>query len=179
MSITGIETARNDFIGAVSNLTTDQAQFKPSLREWSIAEVTEHLVWAEQIGIWGMTNAIEGLLAGKPIWSGVSSNDGLSIEEVVHKTWKVKEKAPEVAEPKWGGNLEFWIMNLKNNAFLLRYLASRSNNLDLSMAIYPHPLSGPLNVWQRLEFLRFHLRRHLDQVLRIKSNPEYPGSFQQ
>ncbi|MFM7671814.1 MAG: hypothetical protein ACKO6Q_04400 [Bacteroidota bacterium] len=36
------------------------------------------------------------------------------------------------------------------------------------MIIYPHPLSGPLNVYQRLEFLRYHMERHQRQIEGIR-----------
>jgi len=42
--------------------------------------------------------------------------------------------------------------------------------------IYPHPISGPLNIIQRLEFLRFHLNRHQNQIENIKSHPHFPSS---
>ena len=55
-----IEAARLSFIEAVTGLSNTQARFKPSEEEWSILEITEHMVWAEQIGICGMFRAIEG-----------------------------------------------------------------------------------------------------------------------
>ncbi len=170
-----IEAARSSFIHSASGLTSLQAKFKPSEQEWSILEITEHIVWAEQIGICGMFKAIEGVLETKPIWEGNSPNEGLSIEQIVEKTWQPKEKVPKVAEPKWGGTLDFWITGLKNNTSLLNELIIKANSIDLSKAIYPHPISGPMNVIQRLEFLRFHLERHEGQIKRVKSSTYFPG----
>jgi len=110
----------------------------------------------------------------QPIWSGTSPNEGLSIEEIVTKTWKAKEIAPEVAEPKWGGTLDYWLCGLRNNASLLNALQHKANSIDVSLAIYPHAISGPMNIVQRLEFLRFHLERHEGQVRRVKSHRDYP-----
>jgi hypothetical protein len=42
--------------------------------------------------------------------------------------------------------------------------------LDPEAIIYPHPISGPLNVKQRMEFLRFHMERHIHQIERIKKS---------
>ena len=65
-------------------------------------------------------------------------------------------------------------MLLKNNSYLLDELKIMAKSIDLSLAIYPHPISGPMNVMQRLEFLRFHLERHEGQVNAVISNIKYP-----
>ena len=38
---------------------------------------------------------------------------------------------------------------------------------ELRLQAFPHPISGALDFHQRLEFLRFHLQRHHQQVARI------------
>lgn len=169
-----IETSRNNFLNSVTGLNMEQAQFKPANNEWSILEITEHIVWAEQIGICGMFKAIEGIKNGRPIWSGISENKGLTIEEIVEKTWQPKEQVPKVAEPRWGGSIDYWTINLKNNRLLLSELKEYAEGIDLHAAIYPHPISGPMDVVQRLEFLSFHLDRHRGQVERVKSNKNFP-----
>jgi len=65
--IEDIKRARNNFVDLIKMLTTEQINFKPSSEEWSILEITEHLVWAEQIGVCGMFTAIEGIKNNKPV----------------------------------------------------------------------------------------------------------------
>ena len=172
-----IEDARKAFITSVSDLTTEQVNFKPSANEWSILEIVEHIVWAEQIGICGMFKAIEGIKNDRPIWTGDSPNAGLSIEEIVERTWQQKEKSPEIAEPKWGGSVDYWIGCLENCSHMLNKLQEYTKSVDLKSAIYPHPISGPMDVIQRLEFLRFHLERHYKQIDRVKNNKSYKTSL--
>lgn len=169
-----VEIARQQFISAASGLSPEQAYFKPSKEEWSVVENTEHMVWAEYGGINGIWRAIEGLKINKPAWEGVSSNQGLSIEEIIEKTWQKKEKVPESARPKWGGPIDFWIASLQNCQRLLESLSKALVGLDIENIIYPHPISGPLNVPQRMEFLRFHLERHQRQIENIKAHPDFP-----
>ena len=52
--INRVEHARQNFILACSDLTSEQACFKPSPESWSITEIVEHMVWAEQGGINGI-----------------------------------------------------------------------------------------------------------------------------
>ena len=47
------------------------------------------------------------------------------------------------------------------------------SGLSQEEIIYPHPLSGPLNVYQRMEFLRYHMERHQRQIEQIKQ--QYRG----
>lgn len=52
--LTDVATARTRYLDVVLGLTNQQAQYKPSPDAWSAVEITEHLFWAEQGGIWGM-----------------------------------------------------------------------------------------------------------------------------
>ena len=170
-----VAEAREDYITHVGELTSLQSKFKPSVEIWSITENTEHLVWGEQIGIMGVWTALEGMKNNKPIWRGDPVHAGLTIEEIVAKTWKEKEVSQEMARPKWGGALEYWISALRNNQSLLISLAHALNGFNLEEIIYPHPISGPLDVFQRIEFFRFHLNRHQAQVERAKSHRDFPN----
>lgn len=173
-----VAVARQQFIQAASGLTTEQAQFKSSPDAWSVVDIVEHLVWAEQGGINGMWKALEGIKSNKPLWTGDAIHRGLSIEEIIEKTWQPKEKAPEIAKPKWGGPVDFWIASLNACQLVLEALGKALAGFDLEQIIHPHPISGPLNVLQRMEFLRFHLNRHQAQVERIKSHPDFPKIIQ-
>ena len=170
-----VEQARAAFLAETANLSLQQAQFKPSPEFWSITDITEHIVRAEQIGLAGMWKAILGKKNAQPIWEGDNPNLGLSIEEVVKQTWQEKEQVPEVARPVWGGALGFWRASLESCSLVLQQLMEELGEMSPEEIVYPHPISGPLNVIQRLEFLRFHLERHQAQIQRVKAHPDYPG----
>lgn len=169
-----VSAARTEFIKAASGLTEEQATFKPTPESWCVTENVEHMFWAEHGGINGMWKTLEAFKNDKPVFTGQRIHHGLSIEEVVSKTWKEKELVPEVAKPRLGGPLEFWIISLQNLQPLLEALSKAMNGYDLEKIIHPHPLSGPLNVMQRFEFLRFHLNRHQKQIENIKAHHAYP-----
>jgi hypothetical protein len=172
--ITQVEQSRNDFIAAASGLTFHQVCFKPSPDSWSITDNVEHMVWAEQGGINGIWKAAEGIKNNKPVWTGELVNKGLSIEQVIERTWQAQEKVPESAKPRWGGPIKYWIAALENCRLLLQALTIELEGFDLEHVIYPHVISGPLNAYQRMEFLRFHLQRHQRQIEKIKVHPDFP-----
>lgn len=168
-----VEGARNALIDTVTNLRPDQATFKPSPDEWSIVENIEHLYLAEISGLTKIWAAARQVRAGVA-WADARPNHGKSIEDVVATTWKPKELAPGIATPHIGGPLEAWISSLRSLRWVLADLATELDGLDLEAIVFPHYLSGPLDGRQRLQFLRFHMERHLEQIRRVQSHPTFP-----
>lgn len=171
-----VELARQRYLAEVTGLSTLQGDFRVADDRWSIAQLTEHLVVAEQGGVNGMWKAAEGVRNGSPVWSGPSKNAGLSIETVVERTWQPKEVAPPMAVPRQEGPLGYWAVALQSCEVLLPSLLIAVDSLDPHTVIFPHPISGPLDVPQRLEFLRFHLDRHCMQVESIKQGSGFPNA---
>ena len=170
-----VAAARQQFLQEVADLSLAQAQFKPSPEAWSITEITEHIVLAERIGVNRMWQAVQGFKNNQPVWEGEPIHEGSSIEVVIDQTWQTKEKVPDVAKPRWGGPIAFWEASLEACQPVLEKLGKELEGLNLKQIIYPHPISGPLNIYQRLDFLRFHLERHREQIQRVKSTPGYLG----
>lgn len=165
-----VERARRDYLAVVAEASPEQGEHKPSPNEWSLAEITEHLVHAEQGGINGMWSAAEAIARRQPHWTGEHVNRGLDIEQIVARTWQEKEIVPKGAGPDWGGPLEFWVIALRANQHLLAAFTTRfaQLGLDPEQVVHPHPISGPLDVRQRFQFLRFHLDRHRAQAERAR-----------
>ncbi|HWJ12647.1 MAG TPA: DinB family protein [Gemmatimonadaceae bacterium] len=171
--IESVERARDDVISSVKELRPDQATFKPSPDTWSIVENIEHLYLAEISGVTKIWAAADQVRAGSH-WTDARPNHGQSIEAVVEQTWKSKEIAPSIATPHIGGPLSAWVSCLKSLRPVLSDLAKELEALDLEAIVYPHYLSGPLDGRQRLEFLRYHMERHLAQIQRVQSHPQFP-----
>lgn len=169
-----VQDARVRFIQNISDLNHEQALFKIAPDKWSILENTEHIVWAEKIGICKMWMSVEDFKKNPVVWTNRPVHDGLSIETIIEKTWQPQEQAPEIAKPHWGGTLDFWIAALQANQPVLEKLGKMLIGLDLEQIIYPHPISGPMNVVQRLDFLIFHLDRHRQQINCIKQHSDFP-----
>jgi hypothetical protein len=162
-----IADARKSFIDEVSVFSESLSKWKAAPESWSATEITEHLFWAEQGGILGMWKSLLADREGKKVWEGEEIHKGLSIEQVISKTWQPKEIVPAVAAPRLGGPISFWIISLAGLQEQLDVLAIELDDSDLKIMTPPHPISGPLNIQQRFEFLRFHLDRHQNQVKEI------------
>ncbi len=162
--INAINAARNAYLAKAKQLSEQQAQQKPSPEVWNAIEITEHLYWAEQGGILSIWKALQAKKEGKLIWEGEPIHKGKSIETIVEQTWKPKEEVPAVAAPRFRGVLAYWNSMLKSLEQPLRALGQELSEEDLTIMTPPHPISGPVDIHQRLEFLRFHIERHLEQL---------------
>jgi hypothetical protein len=171
-----IAAARRRFLAAAGAPSPGQATFKPAPDAWSIAEITEHVVHGEQGGIHGVWRALEGLASGRPVWSGEIVHNGRSIEEIGTSTWREREVAPRGTTPRWGGPFPYWAAALRSCQPLLDDLGVALEGAPLEDVVFPHPISGPLDAGQWLEFFRFHLDRHAAQVERVRRHPGFPGA---
>lgn len=169
-----VEGARREYLALLEGLSEEQGGFKVEEAAWSITEITEHLFLAEFGGINFIWRAADGRARGAPVWSGDSPNEGLTIEEVVRRTWREREDSPAVALPRMGGPLDYWVAALRSCSSLLNELKAPLRAVPLEEVVYPHALSGRLDARQRLEFLAFHLHRHRAQVVAIMSHATFP-----
>lgn len=178
--ISDVVDARERFITVVGPVSPEQATFRPAADVWSTTDNVEHLTLAERSGTSGIWKALDGVRRGAPVWSGEAVHRGRPIAEVIARTWREREEVPPIAAPSWGGPLGYWVAALRSGQPLLEALgreleAADAVGIALDEVIYPHPISGPLDVWQRLEFLRFHLDRHAEQVRRLQGHPQFPA----
>ena len=89
-----IKLSRSRILKEINNISTVDGSKKNDVASWNIQEVIEHLVLAERGGFDLIYTAAEKFRIGEPVWEGKSEHDGLSIEEIIKRTWKPKEKAP-------------------------------------------------------------------------------------
>jgi uncharacterized damage-inducible protein DinB len=172
--IAEVSDSRQRVVDAVQGLTPEQEAFSPAPGEWSPTQVVEHLVLAEQAGINRIWQAAEGVRRGQPVWSGEPLHRGLPIEDVIARTWPERAEAPLWVVPTAGGPLAYWVACLRACQPVLETLAGTLKGLDLAEVIFPHPISGPLDGRQRLEFLRWHLDHHRRQIEDILAAPDFP-----
>jgi DinB superfamily len=166
--ILSVLDSRNRAIKAVQGLSPDQAAAKPAEDCWSVNEILEHLVLAEHSGLSKIWAAADGVRKGRPVWIGEHTNRGLPIDEIVARTWKPRELAPPIACPHIGGPINYWIEYFRSCHTVLERLGTSLQGLELEDVVFPHFLSGPLDAKQRLEFLRFHIDRHIAQIEGVK-----------
>ncbi len=162
--ISNLATSRNNYLSAVNALTEQQAQWKSATDVWSVVEITEHLFWAEHGAIVGMWKTLLAIREGNMARRTESTHQNMPVEQIIELTWQPKEIVPAVAAPRMGGPIAFWAASLASLQDLTALFANQLTDSDLRTLAHPHPISGDMDFQQRLEFLRFHIDRHLGQV---------------
>lgn len=170
-----VDRERASLLDLVEPLDESQASFRPTLAQWNVNEVLEHLYLAEIGGIAKIWSALLDARTGRP-WQGALPHKGRTIEDVIDRTWKAREVAPPVAMPHIGGPKAVWVSAMRSLSAPLRDLAAQLTDEELDHVVFPHHLSGPLDARQRLEFLRFHMERHSAQIHRIRTHADFPLS---
>lgn len=165
--IEDVAIARSNYLKLIEPVSEEKALWKPTSDEWSIIEITEHLFWAEQGGIFGMWKMLYAIRNGKSEYKYESDHKNMSIEKIIDLTWKEKEQVPAVAAPRMGGTISFWRYSLKSLQDVLVAFGHDLKDDELRILAHPHPISGAMDFQQRLEFLRFHINRHKNQALAL------------
>jgi len=165
--IQDVSAARTRYLDQLAQVTEEQSRWKPDPEVWNITEITEHLFWAEQGGIFGMWKTLHAIRDGSLVRTYESIHQDLPIEQVIELTWQPKEKVPAVAAPRLGGPLVFWKASLHSLQAVLEAFGQDLREEELRLQAHPHPISGPLDFQQRIEFLRFHIDRHQAQVSQL------------
>jgi hypothetical protein len=164
-----VEIARQDYLTVASQVSESKGLYKPKPDSWNVIEITEHLYWAEHGGLLGMWKTLHAIRAGQYVKTYESKFKNLPIQDIIDLTWQPKEIVPAVAAPRMGGSLIFWNNALASVQLILDAFGNYIQDDELRIQAHPHPISGPLDFHQRLEFLAFHIKRHQKQMTNVLS----------
>ena len=161
-----IDETRARLVGAVEPLTAEQLGFRPSPEKWTVAEIVEHLSITE-----GRVARMLGVMVTK-LGPDAARAEGspfapVSIEQFVELSRTEKYQAPDEIRPK-GAPLEDSLAALRDSRSMLRDLRDRAELIDGTRARFPHPVWGPLDLYQWLAFVGAHEQRHLHQIEAVK-----------
>ena len=161
-----IEASRRRLLETILALDPETAAAPVAEGRWSPIEYLEHLVRAEETTLWRMFKAVEDWrTSGEALRSPTPDS---RIEDIVDRTWNVREKAPPLAVPSLGASRSYWSERMRRNEALVSAFAELVEEAELDDLAYPHPISGPFTLRQGLEFIRFHLDRHHGHVLEAR-----------
>jgi len=163
-------------VGATKGLSAAQWNFKPAADRWSIAQILEHIVLAQQL----ILGPIREQLARS---SAPAERDYKRIDEFVIAAMPdraMKFQAPEIIQPtgRWAP-AESMARFLKNCEELKRYLETtpdlRSHVVDapalkaLSKGVYQS-----MDGYQAILLAGGHTERHVKQILEVRAAANFP-----
>ena len=160
-----IDATRARLLQSVEGLSADEQNFRPTPEKWSVAEVVEHLSIVER----RVARLLGKLLGKAEAEAGAAPRPfaPVSIAEFVERTRAQKLEAPENVRPD-GVPLADSLGALRDSRAALHALRPRVERTDCAGLRFPHPVWGPLDLYQWLLFVGAHEARHLAQIEALK-----------
>lgn len=164
------EEVRARLVARVEPLDGEAQNFRADDAAWTVAEIVEHLATLErrlsQLAAM-MVGKVESVAAAAGGAGGSTQFKPFSLDEQVEQLRTVKLEAPEQVRPRGGVAVADSLARLRESRAAFESLRERIERADLSAATYPHPVCGPLNLYQWLAFIGIHEQRHLNQIERL------------
>ena len=156
-----LTTTRRRINELVADLDDEQAKARSAPDVWSVAEIIEHLSLSEARML-ELLGSLLGRAAAAAAPAG-SSGSTISIQVMTDRASE-KFTAPSFLEPTGSVPLSASLTKLRQSREALVGLRPRIEATDYTHVTFPHPVFGPLNVYQWLAAVEFHECKHLDQL---------------
>ncbi len=168
------EAMRARLLAEVEGLSEKQVAFQPGLGTWSIGEVLDHLCLAER----SMTRTISRLLQ-QAAGFGMIGVPG-SIEQPRHTidldAYTRQAVAPDGVVPSPDRPLAQLLAALAESRERLREVCARVDGRVVGPIQLVHFQLGHQNFYQWLALVGAHDAKHLQQIERIKNDPQFPAA---
>ncbi len=204
MSFDDLDSARAQTLSLVATITQHQMDFSPRPGSWSIGEVLDHLLRAEDLYRTEIGYLIALKRAGQQPYIRRTFSDvnvgpafvprpllplleipfsvmsAITPDVVVDALTEfplVPVRNPDVAAPRAHRDAIELRGELGKSIDDTRRLLEANRDLDFRELVSQHPFTGFSNVPRILRFVAMHERRHHNQINRVKANPNYPRAF--
>jgi hypothetical protein len=154
---------------AVDSVPRERRTAKPSPERWSVAEVIEHLSIVE--------TRIERVFSAKLAEARSAARIGperdttpvvgtIDMDRLLDRTRRIT--AGEAALPTGKLDADAAWAALERARTALRDSVHAADGLALGDVVHPHPVLGPINLYQWIAFIGGHEARHAAQVLELR-----------
>jgi DinB superfamily len=166
-----LDEAREAFLAPIRSASDRQRSFRPSPGAWSMLDVTEHLVLAEE-------KSLLGMLKGPPAGTAITplARVRMAMVLLVLRT-ELRVKVPVARVLPTGrvalGELEARWGDARRG--LERFLEPITR-AEARAARFRHPIGGWVSVGTGLTFYAAHIQHHARQVRRIHRAAGFPAT---
>ena len=160
-----LEIKYGKLLQQLNPLTDDVLYFKAGADKWSIVEVIEHLVLAEE----NMQEQLSGATAAPTLDPHDRSAKNFHIViKVMTKDIPV-DVPDESLEPHGQLSLEELLGRWDDTRKKTRAYIDEINSEKVEDLVYRHPFAGPLNMAETLRFIDVHFDNHMRHIDRINT----------
>ena len=169
-----LRETQKEFLAAIDGLSEEQWKFKAAPDKWSIAETAEHIAVTEDL-IWDrVTGKIMKSPATPEKRAEVKGKEEMIMKVIPDRSQKAN--APEQLQPtgRWATRAELVKDFEATRAKEIAYLNETKE--DLRSHFGDHPFLKTMDAYQWLVFNGAHGKRHTEQILEVKADPNFPKS---
>jgi hypothetical protein len=166
-----LDRARRSFLDSVLAADAAQLRFRPAPGAWSMLDVTEHLVLAEEKSLLGM---LKGPPAGTTVTPMAHLRMGL-VRLVMKTDIRIKVPVARVV-PEGRATLQELETRWSESRRGLKLVLDPISGADADAARFRHPIGGWVSAGQGVAFLADHIGHHERQVHRIRRSAGFPTS---
>ena len=160
-----VDRARTELLVAVDAVPEPLREARPSENEWSVAEIVEHLARVEK-GIAKLVALKVGELQAMPEppreATDAAPSAGDRFATILNRATRLE--APERVAPKGEMSAEAALSELKATRGMLLDQLHAGDGLAYSAVIHPHPIFGPIDLYEWVHFVGAHELRHVEQI---------------
>lgn len=162
-----LDAARKELRAAIDSVPAHARNTHPADNQWSVAQVLDHLTIVDKrvamgVGKWIADARASGL---GPETQTTSVAGTIPNEKIVDRSRKVE--APEEIRPRNDVDAETAWTELEQARAKLREAFATGDGLALEQVVQPHPVLGPINIYQWMLFCASHEARHTLQIREI------------
>jgi uncharacterized damage-inducible protein DinB len=200
-SLNQFASARAVTIAAVTPLSQELLNFSPRPGRWSIGEIADHLLLAEELYRREVAQLVALARAGQPTYRKHSFAEvnvaplhlpdallaGLetplsflsrlmpdAVRSLITEFPILPTRNPDFATPRRHRPAAALKADLAASIASTRLTIEGNADLDFDALVSEHPLTGRTNVWQILSFLAKHERRHQSQMEKVRIDARFP-----
>jgi hypothetical protein len=166
-----LDRTRFAFLEVVRAASGEQRKFRPLPGAWSMQDVTEHLVLAEEKSLLGVQ---KGPPPGTLVTPAAHVRMGM-VRFVLASSLRVKVPVPTVV-PEGSATLAElevrWEAARRGMAAAFEPIGAS----DLGAARFRHPIAGWVTAGEGLGFLAGHIRHHARQLRRVRQASGFPAT---
>jgi hypothetical protein len=159
-----LEHAHRDLVEVVTAIPEARRGVPGADGRWSVAQHLEHLAMVEDGAGRVMSKLIKEVAARDERETESSSLLGSLDRFQVWTSATRKIVAPELVQPREGLTADEALARLTTARTRMIGALQKASGLALASVTFPHPVVGPLNVYQWGLMAAQHERRHLEQI---------------
>lgn len=162
-----LDARRKELRDAIDSIPLSARNTEPTANQWSVAQVLDHLTIVDKrvaagVGKW-IADARGTGLAQETETTSVAGT--IPNEKITDRSRKVE--APEEIRPRTDVDAETAWAELEQARAKLLAAFLTGDGLALGQVVQPHPVLGPINIYQWMLFCASHEARHTLQIREI------------